>query len=80
MGTVYLAEQLAPVFRQVALKFIKLGMDSKQVIARFEVERQALALIIDMVTGQPSGTFPITTGRGSVIAEEGPDCALAREC
>jgi serine/threonine protein kinase len=42
---VYLAEQKKPVRRQVALKVIKPGMDSKQVIARFEAERQALALL-----------------------------------
>jgi len=44
-GTVYLAEQTEPVKRHVALKVIKAGMDSKQVIARFEAERQALALM-----------------------------------
>src|SRR5262245_17023591 len=45
MGTVWMAQQTAPVKRLVALKFIKAGMDSKQVIARFEAERQALALM-----------------------------------
>ena len=45
MGTVYLAEQTAPVKRKVALKLIKLGMDSKAVQKRFEQERQALALM-----------------------------------
>jgi serine/threonine protein kinase len=44
-GVVYLAEQEQPVRRRVALKIIKLGMDTKQVIARFEAERQALALM-----------------------------------
>src|SRR5262249_46519027 len=44
-GIVYLAEQEHPVRRHVALKIIKLGMDTKQVIARFEAERQALALM-----------------------------------
>jgi serine/threonine protein kinase len=44
-GTVYLAEQSEPVKRQVALKVIKPGMDSKEIIARFEAERQALALM-----------------------------------
>jgi serine/threonine protein kinase len=44
-GTVFLAEQSQPVKRQVALKVIKPGMDSKEVIARFETERQALALM-----------------------------------
>jgi WD40 repeat protein/serine/threonine protein kinase len=45
MGTVWMAQQTAPVRRLVALKLIKVGMDSKQVIARFEAERQALALM-----------------------------------
>jgi eukaryotic-like serine/threonine-protein kinase len=45
MGIVYVAEQTRPMRRKVALKIIKPGMDSKQVIARFEVERQALALM-----------------------------------
>src|SRR5262245_52255122 len=44
-GVVYMAEQEQPVRRRVALKVIKLGMDTKQVIARFEAERQALALM-----------------------------------
>lgn len=44
-GVVYLAEQREPVMRQVALKIIKLGMDTRQVVARFEAERQALALM-----------------------------------
>ena len=45
MGTVFMAEQGHPVRRKVALKVIKAGMDSRQVIARFEAERQALALM-----------------------------------
>ena len=45
MGTVFLAEQTAPVHRMVALKVINPGMDSRQVLARFEAERQALALM-----------------------------------
>jgi serine/threonine protein kinase len=44
-GLVYLAEQREPVRRNVALKIIKLGMDTRQVIARFEAERQALAMM-----------------------------------
>jgi serine/threonine protein kinase/Flp pilus assembly protein TadD len=44
-GVVYMAEQQEPIRRRVALKVIKLGMDTKQVIARFEAERQALALM-----------------------------------
>ena len=45
MGVVYVAEQTHPVRRKVALKVIKPGMDSRQVIARFEAERQALAMM-----------------------------------
>lgn len=45
MGTVYMAEQTEPVRRRVALKVIKPGMDSRQVIARFDAERQALSLM-----------------------------------
>src|SRR5437868_7893828 len=44
-GVVYMAEQEEPVRRRVALKVIKLGMDTRQVIARFEAERQALAMM-----------------------------------
>jgi WD40 repeat protein len=45
MGTVYAAEQLTPVRRSVALKVIKAGMDTREVVTRFEAERQALALL-----------------------------------
>ena len=45
MGVVYMAEQVEPVRRKVALKIIKPGMDTRQVIARFEAERQALSLM-----------------------------------
>ncbi|MCI0456386.1 MAG: serine/threonine-protein kinase [Gemmataceae bacterium] len=68
MGTVYLAQQQEPVKRLVALKVIKPGMDSRQVIARFEAERQALALmdhphiakVLDAGTtgGEPGGVSP----------------------
>src|ERR1051325_4429340 len=43
MGTVYLAEQIEPIRRRVALKVVKLGMDTNQVLARFSHERQSLA-------------------------------------
>ena len=45
MGQVWLAEQQQPVHRRVALKLIKVGMDTREVVARFESERQALALM-----------------------------------
>ena len=60
-GVVYMAEQEEPVRRRVALKVIKLGMDTKQVIARFEAERQALAMmdhpnIAKVLDGGATGT------------------------
>src|SRR3954464_12872758 len=68
MGTVWMAQQTEPVKRLVAVKFIEAGMDSKQVIARFEAERQALALmdhpniarVLDAGTtkGEPGGVSP----------------------
>src|SRR5580765_7131244 len=45
LGTIWMAQQAEPVKRVVAVKLIKAGMDSRQVIARFEAERQALALM-----------------------------------
>src|SRR5262245_23932133 len=45
MGTVYLAEQMRPVRRHVALKIFKAGMDTRAVVARFDAERQALAMM-----------------------------------
>src|SRR5439155_8454048 len=73
MGTVYLAEQEQPVKRRVALKIIKAGMDSAHVIARFEQERQALAMmdhpniakVLDAGTiGSVTGTEPDASARG----------------
>ncbi len=60
MGTVYLAEQKEPVRRRVALKVIKLGMDSKEVLNRFEAERQALAMMNhdNIAKGPPSPSGP----------------------
>jgi serine/threonine protein kinase len=45
MGVVFLAEQIEPVRRRVALKLIKVGMDTAKIVARFEAEKQALALM-----------------------------------
>jgi non-specific serine/threonine protein kinase/serine/threonine-protein kinase len=60
MGEVWLAEQTEPVRRQVALKVIKAGMDSALVVARFEAERQALALMdhATIATVSDGGTTP----------------------
>jgi serine/threonine protein kinase len=81
MGTVYMAEQQEPVRRLVALKIIKPGLDSAQVIARFEAERQALALmdhpniakVLDAGTtdGEPGNGEPgcVSAGRPYFIME-----------
>ncbi|MCH8879778.1 MAG: protein kinase, partial [Planctomycetes bacterium] len=78
-GVVYMAEQEKPVRRKVALKIIKLGMDTKQVIARFEAERQALAMmdhpniakVLDVgTTGSPGRPyFVMELVRGVSITE-----------
>ncbi len=77
-GVVYMAEQEEPVRRRVALKIIKLGMDTRQVIARFEAERQALPLmdhpniakvfdagVIEVPLTRPSNTLAPQWGRGT---------------
>lgn len=68
-GVVYLAEQVAPVRRDVALKIIKLGMDTRQVISRFEAERQALAMMTHpgIATVLDAGATP--TGRPYFVME-----------
>jgi serine/threonine protein kinase len=69
MATVYMAEQRHHLPRCVALKIIKLGMDTKQVIARFEAERQALAMMDhpNIATVLDAGTTE--TGRPYFVME-----------
>src|SRR5258708_2194021 len=68
-GVVYMAEQEEPVRRRVALKVIKLGMDTKQVIARFEAERQALALMDHPNIAKVLDAGTTTTGRPYFVME-----------
>jgi serine/threonine protein kinase/tetratricopeptide (TPR) repeat protein len=68
-GTVYLAQQEAPVRRRVALKIIKLGMDTRQVIARFEAERQALAMMDHAGIARVLDAGATTTGRPFFVME-----------
>ena len=68
-GVVYMAEQLKPVKRKVALKIIKLGMDTKQVVARFEVERQALALMDHPNIAKVHDAGSTDTGRPFFVME-----------
>jgi hypothetical protein len=68
-GVVYMAEQETPVRRQVALKVIKLGMDTKRVIARFEAERQALALMEHQNIARVFDAGATETGRPYFVME-----------
>jgi serine/threonine protein kinase len=69
MGVVYMAEQEHPVRRRVAFKIIKPGMDSKQVIARFEAERQALALMDHQNIAKVFDAGTTHTGRPYFVME-----------
>jgi serine/threonine protein kinase/tetratricopeptide (TPR) repeat protein len=69
MGTVWMAEQKEPVRRRVALKIIKLGMDTKQVVARFEVERQALAMMDHPHIAKVLDAGATSTGRPYFVME-----------
>jgi len=69
MATVYMAEQRHPICRRVALKIIKLGMDTRQVIARFEAERQALALMDHTNISPPRGAGQGVKGRLPATAD-----------
>jgi serine/threonine protein kinase len=69
MGTVYRAEQTRPVKRQVALKIIKAGMDTNQVIARFEAERQALSMMEHAHIARVLDAGATDTGRPYFVME-----------
>ena len=68
-AVVYAAQQEKPVRRQVALKIIKLGMDTKQVIARFEAERQALAMMDHANVAKVFDAGATSTGRPYFVME-----------
>jgi serine/threonine protein kinase len=68
-GVVYMAEQEEPVHRRVALKVIKLGMDTKSVIARFEAERQALAMMDHPSIAKVLDAGATDTGRPYFVME-----------
>ncbi|UCG59008.1 MAG: serine/threonine protein kinase, partial [Phycisphaerales bacterium] len=69
MAVVYMAEQEQPIRRKVALKIIKLGMDTKQVIARFEAERQALAMMDHANIAKVLDAGATETGRPYFVME-----------
>jgi eukaryotic-like serine/threonine-protein kinase len=80
MGEVFLAEQTAPVVRRVALKIIKPGMDSREVIARFELERQTLALMNHPRIAHIIDAGATASGRPYFAMEYVPGVPLTRYC
>jgi len=77
-GVVYMAEQEQPIRRRVALKIIKLGMDTKNVIARFEAERQALALMDHTNIARVLDAGATETGRPYFVSMPGPPKPVGR--
>jgi serine/threonine protein kinase len=79
-GVVWMAEQAVPVRRRVALKIIKLGMDTKEVIARFEAERQALALMEHPNISRVLDAGATETGRPYFVMELVRGQPITRYC
>jgi WD40 repeat protein/serine/threonine protein kinase len=80
MGTVWMAQQTEPARRLVALKLIKAGMDSKQVIARFEAERQALALMDHANIARVLDAGTTSAGRPYFVMDLVKGVPIARYC
>jgi serine/threonine protein kinase/WD40 repeat protein len=79
-GVVYMAEQDKPVHRRVALKIIKPGMDSRQVVARFEAERQALAMMDHQNIARVYDAGTTATGRPYFVMELVHGVPITRYC
>ena len=80
MAVVYMAEQERPIRRKVALKIIKLGMDTKSVIARFEAERQALAMMDHPNIAKVLDAGATETGRPYFVMDLVPGVCLTEYC
>jgi serine/threonine protein kinase/Flp pilus assembly protein TadD len=80
MGVVFLAEQRQPIERKVALKVIKLGMDTKEILARFEAERQALALMSHPNVASVYDAGSTETGRPFFAMEYVPGIPITDYC
>jgi serine/threonine protein kinase len=80
MAVVYMAEQTEPIRRKVALKIIKLGMDTCQVIARFEAERQALALMDHPCIAKVLDAGATETGRPYFVMELVTGVSITEYC
>jgi serine/threonine protein kinase len=80
MGTVWMAQQTEPVKRVVALKLIKAGMDSRQIIARFEAERQALALMEHLNIARVLDAGTTSAGRPYFVMDLVKGVPITRYC
>src|SRR5689334_21849857 len=80
MGTVYLAEQLEPIRRRAALKVVKLGMDTAQVLARFNNERQALAMMDHLNIAQIFDAGATAKGRPYFVMEYIEGAPITQYC
>jgi len=80
MGVVYLAEQRTPVQRKIALKIVKLGLDSREVVARFAAERQALAMMNHPGIARIFDGGMTETGRPYFVMEYVPGLPLTEYC
>jgi serine/threonine protein kinase len=80
MGVVYMAEQTQPVQRKVALKVIRPGMDSRQVVARFEAERQALAMMDHINIARVLDAGTTAAGRPYFVMELVHGLPITRYC
>ncbi len=80
MAVVYMAEQAEPIRRKLALKIIKLGMDTKQVIARFEAERQALAMMDHSNIARVFDAGATNTGRPYFVMELVTGVSITEYC
>ncbi len=80
MGLVYLAEQQEPVKRRVALKIVKLGMDTRQVVARFQAEQQTLAMLAHPNIAQVFDAGMTESGRPYFVMERVQGTSITKYC
>lgn len=80
MGDVFLAEQQEPVRRRVALKILKLGLSTREVLARFELERQTLAMLTHTHIARMFDAGTTDDGRPYFVMEYVPGVAITRYC
>jgi eukaryotic-like serine/threonine-protein kinase len=80
MGEVWLVEQKTPIHRTVALKLIKAGMETKTVVARFESERQALAMMDHLSIARVFDAGSTAEGRPYFVMEYVPGLAITEYC